>query len=1190
MPWNAPIGHVKLGIELSMRLKSLKLVGFKSFVDSTLIPFPTNLTAIVGPNGCGKSNIVDAIKWVLGETRAKDLRGESMTDVIFNGSSGRDGSPSRKPVGQASAELVFENNDGKLQGEYAKYAEIALKRQVDRDGQSQYFLNGTRCRRKDIQDVFLGTGLGTRNSYSIIEQGMISRFIEAKPDDLRLFIEEAAGVSRYKERRRETETRIRHTRENLERLEDLRQEVVKQIENLQRQARSAEKYKLLKQEERLSKAQLLALHWQDMDTQINSHDLIIKEKQVKVEERIAEQRSIDRRIESDRQKQTELGDVFNEVQGRYYAVGAEIARLEQSIQHHRERQQQLKMDQQQVEQAWRELTEHLETDQQNIARWTQELVEFEPALETVKAEAAASSDILENAEQTMTQWQTQWDEFNHQASKTSQLASVERTRVQHLQEQIDRNQHRLSVLELEQVEIEPQAFDAKIAELETQQAALAEQVIAEQAAIQQGKDELRELRQQQMALNDQLNERRSETQKLRGRQAALQALQQASVGTGKGSASAWLETQQLQDNARLAQHLQIQAGWELAVETVLGSYLEAVCVDDITKHADFAGLQRGQVLLFDKQQHAASAAPGETWLANHVQSTFDLSQLLSGIYCAESWEDAVALRQRLQGNQSVVTKDGIWLGSSWIRIAKIDDKQGSVLAREQELKSNIERLEQYETELKEIASQLTQTQENLKNLDLAVESRQQNLNQTQQKLANVKAQCLAEQQNRQRVQQRAAQVAKDLLEIRTHLESCVENLTEAKRNSEAATAQMEKDVGDRETLSAARGSYRGALDHARDKAKADQAAVHQLTLKTQNLSTQLQATRSNIGRIEEQLHNITQRRDSLNEAMKDESPLFALEQELQEKLELRVLADQELQESRYQLETLTHQLQTLEQDRQSVIEQVEALRDALQQSKLDFQTLNVRRSTYAEQILEMQFELEQLIAEMPPEANIQAWEEELQAIGGRIQRLGAINLAAIDELKIQEERQVYLDAQFTDLTEALNTLETAIRKIDKETKDLFQETFDKINEGFKNLFPQVFGGGRASLELSGEDILETGVMVMAQPPGKRNSSIHLLSGGEKALTAISLVFAIFQLNPAPFCLLDEVDAPLDDANVGRYCNLVKEMSKQVQFMFISHNKVAMEMAEQLMGVTMHEPGVSRIVAVDVKEAVDMVAV
>ncbi len=550
-----------------MRLKSLKLVGFKSFVDPTVVPFPSNLVGIVGPNGCGKSNVVDAIRWVMGETSAKNLRGESMADVIFNGSS------ARKPVGQASVELVFDNSDGGLGGEYAKYAEIGIKRQVTRDGQSDYFLNGTKCRRKDIVDIFLGTGLGPR-SYSVIEQGMISRFIEAKPDDLRIFIEEAAGVSKYKERRKETESRIRSTRENLERLEDLRQEIAKQLENLQKQARAAERYKVLKEEERQTKAQCLALHWKYMDEQLHHHDGTTKELEVKIEAKVAEQRRLGTEIEKQRDRQVEVNDEFNAIQALYYALGSDIARLEQTITHHRERMQQLLNDQAQVEQSWQELQNHMLTDQQRILQFTAELEEITPTLENLQAGSEISQEQLINAEDAMQTWQAEWDNFNQAANETVQKARIEQTRIQHLEQQIITTEKRLERLQVEQAQINFEHLDEQIAISTEQQAEWQEKIALQQQKLSEINEQLNEKRAIVEELTQQLDDIRNRLQTSRGRFASLQALQQAALGSGTGSAKNWLQARQLTQQPRLAQKLTVTNGWERAVETVLGSTLK----------------------------------------------------------------------------------------------------------------------------------------------------------------------------------------------------------------------------------------------------------------------------------------------------------------------------------------------------------------------------------------------------------------------------------------------------------------------------------------------------------------------------------------------------------------------------------------------------------------------------------------
>ena len=1165
-----------------MRLKHIKLAGFKSFVDPTTIPFPSNLVGIVGPNGCGKSNVVDAIRWVMGESSAKQLRGESMDDVIFNGSS------SRKPVSQASVELHFDNSDGTIGGEYAEYSDIAIKRQVSRDGQSNYYLNNVKCRRKDIIGVFLGTGLGSR-SYSVIEQGMISRFIEAKPEDLRVFLEEAAGVSKYKERRKETETRLRHTRENLERLEDLREEVSKQLDKLRQQARAAERYKIFKEEERTLKAQLLVLHWQEMDRQLQDHDTIIKDYEVKIEEKVAEQRRIGADTEHAREQQTEVGDAFNEVQGRYYALGADIARLEQNIANYRQRMDQLQSDQAQIEQSWQELTEHLGTDKERVENFRAELLEFEPQLEEVKMSEMSSSDILESAEHTMSEWQQQWDDFNQQASEAVQKARVEQTRIQHLEQQMGQAKHRVEKAEVELQNIDVRNLESQIAELTINEAAVKEQITEQQQKIVDLAEQMTMLRKSNDDAQTDIDNLRVSVQKASGRQSSLKALQQATVGEGEGSAAEWLNTKSLNNNARLAKKLQITEGWETAVETVLGEYLEAVCVDDLSDVSnDLTSITTGQVTLFDTAESSTSVVANHgDLLIGHVNASVSLGNVLNGVYCVSDIDAAMDMRAKLNASESVVTKDGIWVGKHWLRINR-NNNETSAIDREKELTELTRQLENDETKLDLLREQLQVGKTQLQDTEIERDNVQASLNDLRENHGHVSAQLQVKQSAFERLQQRAKQLEQEIEDDRTTIATSEDELKTARTEWEEALVKTENDEALKAELDTKRTTLRGALESAREKARSDKERLHELTLKVENARTQLATAEENIGRMQAQLHTLTERREQIQLALAEgDEPVNNLQQELETLLEQRLREETDLNSTRQRLETINETMRELETARDDVVQAVEALRSELGQQKLNLQTYDVRRTTYLEQLTELGFELDLVKEHLPEEAKIEAWQQEVEKVSNRIQRLGAINLAAIDECTVQEERKNYLDSQYDDLTEAVNTLDNAVRKIDKETKETLTETFEKVNTRFQELFPRVFGGGSAYLELTGDDLLSAGVTVMARPPGKRNSSIHLLSGGEKALTAVSLVFAIFELNPAPFCLLDEVDAPLDDSNVNRFCNLVREMSENVQFIFISHNKIAIEMAEQLAGVTMHEPGVSRIVAVDVDEAVEM---
>ncbi len=1165
-----------------MRLSKIKLSGFKSFVDSTTITLPSNLVGVVGPNGCGKSNVIDAVRWVMGESSAKHLRGDSMADVIFNGST------SRKPVGQATIELVFDNSDGQLGGQYAQYGEISISRTVTRDGQSVYHLNGSRCRRRDITDIFLGTGLGPR-SYAIIEQGTISRLIEARPEDLRVFLEEAAGISKYKERRRETETRMKHTRENLDRLNDLREELDKQLAHLQRQARTAERYKELKQEERLAKGQLQALRWRSMDGEARLVEGQISEQETALEAQLARQRNAEAGIERLREEHVESTDAFNGVQSTFYSVGADIARLEQSIHHARERRQQQQQDLNQVERSWNEAQSHMEADRRKIGELAATLSEQEPALETTQQEERLAAAAFAAAEEGMHTWQGQWDEFNHQAAESSQTAQVERARLQHLEQQANQQRQRLQRLDEEQKMLSTDTLEGEVTLLREQQAEEEMQTAGLQEQVSGCLNRIGTQREQNNETSAALDRLRAELHSRRGRHASLEALQQAALGKRQGAVTAWLERQGLAGAQRLAQGLTVDSGWERAVETVLGASLEAVCVDGIDPLAEvLQGLEQGYLTLFDTK---ASGITGGGTLAGKVQAPWNLAGLLGGIHAAENLAEALALRPRLAAHESVITRDGLWLGSSWLRVAREADEHAGVLQREQELRELNTVLAQLDQQVGETEQRLVDGREQLRRLEEEREALQRQLNEANRRSAEQKAQLSGKQARLEQIRQRHERLQAEAQELQRQQQEAEVEMEQARSRLHQALALMEDHAIRREELGREREERRTALEQAREQARTAREAAHGLALKLQGMRTERASTEQALERMESQLGMLAERREELRLVLGEgDAPIQVMAEELAAHLNRRMEVEKQLAEARKRVENIDHELRRLEHERLATERQVQEVRSALERLRMHGQELKVRRQTLHEAVTEAGFELEALLGELPEQADERGWEQQVDELGQKIQRLGPINLAAIEEYEQQSERKNYLDAQNKDLAEALETLENAIRKIDRETRTRFKETFDKVNKGIQEKFPRLFGGGHAYLELTGEDLLDTGVTVMARPPGKRNSTIHLLSGGEKALTAVAMVFAIFELNPSPFCMLDEVDAPLDEANVGRFCSMVKDMSERVQFIFITHNKATMELATHLAGVTMHEPGVSRMVAVDVDEAVELAAV
>ncbi len=1166
-----------------MRLEKIKLAGFKSFVDPTTVNIPSNLFCIVGPNGCGKSNIIDAVRWVMGESSAKMLRGESMADVIFNGSS------SRKPVGSASIELIFDNSDGGAGGQYAKYSQISVKRQVHRDGQSNYMMNGVRCRRRDITDLFLGTGLGPR-SYSIIEQGMISRLIEAKPEDLRSFLEEAAGISKYKERRRETENRIKRTRENLSRIDDLREEVGKQLQRLKRQSATAERYKVLKQQERQMKAELLALRWQELRDELKGKDKKLQEQTTAMEAALAKQRHLEAEIEQEREQHNEANDGFNSVQGRYYAVGAEIARLEQAIKYAEEVREQQAFDLEQTEQAWQESVDHQQQDSQRLQEIKRILDDEAPHLLEARELEQLAADKLALAEQELTAWQTEWDEFNRRAAEPAQAAQVERTRINQLEQQEKNHQVRLERLEAELKLLKELGEDQEIAGFQQQEQQYQEQVTTLQGRLAQSAEQITTIRQDSTRLQQGQNEVQAELQQVTGRLSSLETLQEAALGNRGEDTAQWLERHQLDKASRLAEKIEVESGWQRAVEMVLGFHLQAICTDTIAGvTSDIDTLQNGVITLFDTS-HGNSHESADDSLAKKVKAPWDLTPLLFGVKVVDDLPGAIALRPSLRPGESVITKSGIWVGRSWLRLNRESEETSGVLEREQEIRELVNRKSKLQERADGLIRDIEDGKQKLQQAEQAREEIQGQLNRVNAELSDIRSKLSGHMARIDQQKQRYDDISKEISELHDHQRSEKEQVVQARSKLQSALAEMESHTEQREQLIKRRDDLRSQHTDIREEAIDLRSKAHAIALRIESMRSSQQSLEQNLERIRGQISKLSSRREELQSAIKEShTPQEQNKTDLEQQLKLRIGIESEMQAARNKLDEIDVALRKHEQERSEAEQNVQQERDVLEQGRLQHQEVLVRFKTIDEQINESGFKRDELIENLAEEATIEKWKEDLEKMDLRIRRLGPINLAAIDEYQEQSERKEYLDAQHDDVSKSLDTLENAIRKIDRETRTRFKETFDKVNTGLQEKFPLLFGGGHAYLQLTGDDLLDTGVTVMARPPGKRNSSIHLLSGGEKALTAVALVFAIFSLNPSPFCMLDEVDAPLDDANVGRYCDMVKSMSDHVQFIFITHNKITMEMGKHLTGVTMHEAGVSRLVSVDLDEAAMMAA-
>ncbi|OUS68597.1 chromosome segregation protein SMC [Pseudoalteromonas sp. A601] len=1128
-----------------MRLSTIKLAGFKSFVEPTKIPFPDQMTCVVGPNGCGKSNVIDAVRWVLGESSAKNLRGDAMTDVIFNGST------NRKPVSQASVELIFDNTQGQLPNTFADRNQVAIKRLVTRDGQSLYFLNGSKCRKRDITDIFLGTGLGPR-SYAIIEQGMISRLIESKPADLRIFLEEAAGVSKYKERRRETQTRIKSTRENLERLLDVRQELQTQVDKLAVQSINAKKYRELKSQERALKGQIAVLKWQKLHQQ-----------QVDKNQQIA--------------KLNEQIDFFKQANSGHDDVLASLeVKVEQQQQHlsdaqhaqHNTHTQLTRIEQQQIslKQQHQTLSQNL-IKQQSLQLQNQELQlqqqghtdELAQALQHAIEHTLICDEQVEQIAQEVEQSQQQKQHANEQWQALKEQCQT-----------LENNYNKQCNTQTQQQQ-SLQYLDTQIADIEQQGKDLADNAIAQQLEQQQAlmQSLTKELAAKQSALNTVKQATQSAHERLTTSQAVLQNVTQE-VNENKAQIAgltSMLADQTSESNANLLAQLSVQSGCEQIVEQALLGLTHLTVSSDRANNSVWPSTYKAKT-----DSVAALIEHGvypDLLERIAVQDNFD-----QALFSDEFWLAAI-------------DRDGTIYGRNW-QLSNQGDEESSLLLKHKQLKD----AKEWATSLQEQrqAKHADVTENEVKHRELLTQgdNLKEAVHQLAQKIASASTRrdMLKEQLTQWRTQQQK------LTEKRQQLTAEQQSVTQAIAHQQ----QLIDSLAQQKQQLAAQLTHAQQHQQACDNEYTQHNAVFE-QYKTQAHQAHLaeQKARSESQLSETKLQHALTAYDSASEAVSELScQIEELVIPLEQSAEQILLLLEQHQQGEEELSKLNEQLADAKAallDKQTVLKSSQSeltmLQETLQTLALEEQSLLVKAQAALEPLTELEQNLKTVLEQLPESASLSGVQAQLNRVVQEVTGLGAVNLAAIDEYEQAKQRSEYLEQQLDDLTNALSSLEGAIHKIDRETKTRFKATFDQVNQDFGELFPKVFGGGSAYLELTSDDLLESGVSIMARPPGKKNSTIHLLSGGEKALTALSLVFSIFRLNPAPFCMLDEVDAPLDDANVGRFCRLVEEMSQSVQFIYISHNKIAMEMAGRLTGVTMAEPGVSRMVAVDIEQAVQM---
>lgn len=1166
-----------------MRLSNIKLSGFKSFVDPTNLIIPGSLVGIVGPNGCGKSNIIDAVTWVMGESSAKHLRGESMTDVIFSGSS------ARQPVGQASVELVFDNTEKKLGGQYASYDEISVKRQVNRDSVSTYYLNGTRCRRRDIQAIFLGTGLGPR-SYAIIEQGMISRLIDAKPEELRVYIEEAAGISKYRERRRETENRIKHTKENIERLTDIREELEKQLNHLQRQAKAAERYKLLKTEQRKLNSELLAINWRDLNDEMGKLKDGAGNQENAVEAAVAKVRETEAETEKQREGLSEANQHFNNMQSEFYKIGSDISSYEQKLQHTREKITSIESELEKVRQTHADTVKQHDQDKIEYEKLLTDLASLEPKLSGSRDESNKAYEILNHAEEAMQSWQSEWDKFNESYSEFTRQGQVDKTRLEHLEFGLEELAERRIQLEQEISKFEQSDMNNTIENLTKSLASEEEKHSDLEKDFAEKQNIVKGYREKVRTLSAQLDIARQEYHSLKGRLSSLETLQQ-SVLENNQELTDWLEENSLDKKQRLSQSIKVNPKWTHALETVLGSHLHDICIENPTDYLNKLDNAPGKFGLM-KSINGTSSAEAKPFprLIEQITTELSVPSLIENIYIADSTDEAINILANLNAGQSVVTEKGIWLSHDWVIVNNVNDQADSVLSREDEINSLKIKLDKKESEIQAIEADVKSTEDNLEQVEVALNEQRSLSKQQQQNIADIRTKLASIKTESEQLTIRHQEYQQELAENLDQSENDKTEIDSIKKRMQSVEDDDKQFLQQKEELSTNREKHRESLNTARNTWQQTHNESHGIALQLESYSSRRASYEQAIKRNELQVNHLASRLSELEKSLSEnQAPVKEIQEKIEVCLKDKVTAEKNLADARSNVQSIEAKMRELEQQRHKFEQDLESLRAELEKARLAVNSCQVRLETVEEQLATEEHNAKEILETLEDSANQKDWTEQLEALDRKITRLGPINLAAIDEFTQSSERKTYLDSQHNDLIDALTTLENAISKIDKETRTRFKETFDELNKHIKEMFPILFGGGHAYLELTGDDLLQTGVAIMARPPGKKNSSIHLLSGGEKALTAVSLVFSIFKLNPAPFCILDEVDAPLDDTNVGRFSQLVKSMSDEVQFIFITHNKITMEIANQLLGVTMHEAGVSRLVSVDMDEAVEMAA-
>ena len=1140
-----------------MRLSSLKLSGFKSFADSTTLHFKANRTAVVGPNGCGKSNVIDAIRWVMGESNARQLRGGSMQDVIFTGTS------KRKPVGVASVELRFDNTYGKLGGAYNAYNELAVRRQVTREGKSEYFLNGTRCRRRDITDIFLGTGLGPR-SYAVIEQGMINRLVDAKPEEMRVFIEEAAGVSRYQARRRETLQHLEHTEQNLARLEDIAAELKSQLRTLKRQSEAAIQYKTLETQIRTLKIEILSF-------QANQSQKLQQEYTVEMNElgeRFKLVRSESHTIEHDLEATSALFQRLiqqsSPLQHEWQQAEKKLAELKMTLEQKQSLFQQNSSSLIQLEQQKLQTKERLQLSELQVETLTAQYDEQSEALVELEQQTQSTEHHFSDLQAQQKQAQQQFEQIKTQVDQQQQKKLQMAAQIEQLAKNVQRIEQQKQTLQNQSNQIRAQVQDDEQAQLEQLQQQLQQEIILLETEIEQFQQNAKILQDQQQQDKTNLQSLKTEIQVLLAEQKNLNQL------------LAKQSPKQNQNAVRLMQSLRLTTQGKshaVIIEKFLAKWLQAQLIES------------GQTFQEDVARQLKSSTQQKIQI-QQLRCLNDFieapqSSLWANVAVADDLTTALSYQSDLIHAQSILTLDGYHVGADWVIALHYDEDSQSaqgMLSHQVRLEEIEQQLAEMQPQLLELENQFSVQQQTLQQQQQHLQQQQQSQKQKQKELQQLDVQIAKLQSTAQAFVLQQQQLADQLKQLDLQLEEDAMQRDDLEIDLHALAIKLEAVLPNYKTLQFQVENLNEQLDEQQQQLTQQQQQREVLRQQTSQANQQIELLEKDISFLKTQYRQII---EQIEQAKKFVDPIQLelpnLESQFQEQFQQTEKLQKNWNEWQLELNQVQEKQQQLTEQRHQAQQKDEQVREQLEQKRLAWQAAKSDREHYLEQLKELNSEP---VSDLSIE--IKEHQQKLEKAQQQFEKIGAVNLAASQEYEEVSQRFDELSHQMQDLQNTVDQLKDAMKSIDQETRKLFMTTFDQVNQELQVLFPKVFNGGEATLSL--EDDWQSGVKLMARPPGKRNSSLALLSGGEKALTALALVFAIFRLNPAPFCVLDEVDAPLDDANVQRYCNLVKELSEQVQFIYITHNKLAMTMATDLLGVTMPEPGTSKLVTVDLEQA------